>query len=346
LKPAACRTALLFLTLILLHIDPVASETRAAAFPRLTGAELDVAALMEAAQHQFGTGNYTAAISTLQSVVSQSPSNGAAFYWLSRCYYEMHDFDGAVAQAEKSVGIEPKNSVYLDWLGRAYGGKADHDRSFFVARKVKKQFEAAIQADPTNVTARKDLEQYCLEAPSIVGGSTDEAHAQLDPIAAIDAVEGHLARAMFDLEALKKPELAEAEYRQVLAGKPQKPEPYFEVASFFQNQNKIADMKAAVEGAAEVKPNDPRLEFYRAVVLILSNADLPRAEQYLKSYLASTPDRSDWPSHAGARDWLGRLYEAEGKPGEAAEQYRAALQLDPGRKDTKARLAKLDKRSQ
>jgi tetratricopeptide (TPR) repeat protein len=78
---------------------------------------------------------------------------------------------------------------------------------------------------------------------------------------------------------------------------------------------------------------------------VLSGTDLPRAEQYLKSYLASTPDRSDWPSHAGAREWLGRLYEAEGKRSEAAEQYRAALQLDPGRKEAKARLQKLEKQS-
>jgi len=72
---------------------------------------------------------------------------------------------------------------------------------------------------------------------------------------------------------------------------------------------------------------------------------LPRAEEYLKSYLASTPDRSDWPSHAAAREWLGRLYEAEGKNVEAAEQYRAALQLDPGRKEARARLKHLEKKS-
>ena len=78
---------------------------------------------------------------------------------------------------------------------------------------------------------------------------------------------------------------------------------------------------------------------------MLSNKDFPRAEEYLKSYLASTPDRSDWPSHASAREWLGRLYEAQGKRAEAAEQYRAALQLEPGRKEAKARLEKLEKSS-
>lgn len=310
------------------------------------GAEPDVAALMETAQHQFGSGNYALAIATLQSVISQNPLDGSAFYWLSRCYFEIRDFDHSVTHAEKSVSLDPKNSVYQDWLGRAYGGKADHDRSFFIARKVKKQFEQAIQLDPGNIAARKDLEQFCIEAPWIVGGNAEEGRAQADAIAAIDPIEGHVARAMFDLESLKKPELAESEYRQVLAAKPSNLQPYFEAVTFFENQNKIADMNAAIDAAAQVKPNDPRIEFYRAVTMILSNSDLPRAEQFLKSYIASTPDRSDWPQHATAREWLGRLYEAQGKTGEAAEQYRAALQLDPGRKGTQARLAKLEKGSQ
>jgi tetratricopeptide (TPR) repeat protein len=78
---------------------------------------------------------------------------------------------------------------------------------------------------------------------------------------------------------------------------------------------------------------------------VLGNANLAGAEQYLKSYLASTPDRSDWPSHAVAREWLGRLYETQGKRAEAAEQYRAALQLDPKQKEARARLEKLEKAS-
>ena len=82
------------------------------------------------------------------------------------------------------------------------------------------------------------------------------------------------------------------------------------------------------------------------VAAVLSNSNLPRAEQDLKSYLASAPDRSDWPSHAAAREWLGRLYELQGNRTAAAEQYRAALQLEPKNKDAQQRLQKLEKSSQ
>lgn len=349
----SCRISIGLLSLLLLSVNAASGPTgfhpvEARALSFFSSQATPDGAALEAAQHQFGSGNYSAAIATLQSVVSQNPSNAAALYWLGRCYYEVRDYDHAVANGEKSVVLDPKNSLYQQWLGQEYGGKADREQSYFVARKVKKQFELAVQLDPSNIAARRDLEEFCIEAPWIVGGNADQGKAQVDAIAAIDPIQGRLARAVFDTQSLKKTDLAEAEYRQVLSAKPDKPEPYFEVASFFQKQNKIADMNAAIDAAVQVKPNDPRLAYYRAVATISGGAgsDLSRAEEHLKSYIASTPDRSDWPSHADARDWLGRLYEAQGKTGEAAEQYRAALQLEPRRKATQARLAKLEKGSQ
>ena len=78
---------------------------------------------------------------------------------------------------------------------------------------------------------------------------------------------------------------------------------------------------------------------------VIQQKDAPRAEQLLRAYLDAAPDNSELPPRASAREWLGRLYEAQGKRAEAAEQYRAALQLDPKRKEAKARLEKLEKSS-
>jgi len=314
-----------------------------AAVSPMAAARAQVSSALQTAQRNFNAGNYAAAISTLQPVATESSSNAEVFYWLGRSYYEISDYDSSVAQLEKSVSLDPKNSVYQQWLGRAYGGKADRERSFSLAKKVKKQFELAVSLNPSNIEARLDLEEFCLDAPWIVGGSKDEALDQVNAIAAIDPIQGHLARAMYDRKALKKPDEAEKEMRQVLASDPKTPGPYFEVADFFESQNKPADMSQAIQAAARVSANDPRLAFYRGVAAVLSNLNLPEAERDLKSYLASTPERSDWPSHASARYWLGRLYEAQGKRVEAAEQYRAALQLDPKVKDAQARLSRLEK---
>jgi len=303
----------------------------------------DISALLQTAQRQFNAGNYSAAITTLQSAITQNPSSGEAYYWLGRTYYEIRDYDNAIVAGEKSVALDPKNSVYHQWLGRIYGGKADRDRSFSYARKVKKEFEAAVELNPDNLAARRDLEEYDLQAPWVVGGNKDEAKAQVDAITAHDPVAGHLARGVYDMDGAKKADLAEKEYREVLAAKPAKIDDYLEVIAFFQQQNKPADMQTAIEAAALVAPNDPRLGYWRGAALALAGTNLGDAEKYLKAYLASTPDRSDWPSHAAARVWLGRVYEAQGKRSEAAEQYRAALQLDSSDKDAKTRLDKLAK---
>jgi tetratricopeptide (TPR) repeat protein len=300
-------------------------------------------ALLESAQRQFGAGNYSAAVAMLRSVASQDPLSAEAFYWLGRCYYEMRDLDRAIAHAQKAVALQPQNSVYQQWLGRDYAAKADRDKSFFTARKVKTYFEQAVQLDPANVSARRDLEEFCIQAPWIVGGSNDEAKTQVDAIAKIDPIAGHLARASFDIEALKRPDLAEGEYKQILAAEPADPEPYFDIVAFLQRQNRPADMNAVLEAVAGIDANDPRVSFYRAEAMILSGSNLDRAAEYIKSFLASTPDRSDWPSHAAAREWLGRLYEKQGRPAEAAEQYRASLQLEPWRKSAQTRLERLEK---
>jgi tetratricopeptide (TPR) repeat protein len=303
----------------------------------------DVSALLSAAQRQFNSGNYTNSVSTLQSAAAQAPFNAEIFYWLGRAYYELRDYDNSAANAEKSVALDPKNSLYHLWLGRAYGGKADREHSFFIAKKVKQAFEDAVRLNPSNIEARRDLEEYDLDAPWIVGGSKDEARAQVDAIAALDPVQGHLARAVFLASQSKKPDQAEAEYRQVLAAKPKQIDPYLEVAAFYQRQGNSAGLDAAIAGAAQISSSDPRLTYYRGVSLVISSTNSSEAEEYLKSYIASTPQRSDWPSHGSARDWLGRLYEAQGKRPEAAEQYRAALQLDPDLKDARNRLDRLEK---
>jgi tetratricopeptide (TPR) repeat protein len=305
----------------------------------------DASGAIEAAQNQFNAGNYAAAISTLQATSSQNASSAAAAYWLGRSYYEIFDYDSAIAQLEKAVSLDPKNSIYHQWLGRADGGKADRDRSFSLAKRVKKEFQQAVTLDPSNIAARRDLEEYCLDAPWIAGGSKSEALDQVNAIAALDPIQGHLARALYDSEGLKKPADAESEIRQVLNAKLKTADPYFEVANFFETLNKPADMQAAVQLASQVAPNDPRLAYYRGVVGVLANTNLPVADEDLKAYLASTPERSDWPSHAAARKWLGRLYEAQGKPIQAAEQYRSALRLDPKNKDARARLERLEKSS-
>jgi tetratricopeptide (TPR) repeat protein len=293
-------------------------------------------------QQQVESGDYTDAINALRALISQNPNNAAAYFWLGRCYYELRGYDNAVTQLEKATSLDANSSTYHDWLGRAYGEKADRDHSFLLAKRVKQEFAKAVELDPSNLQARRDLEDFLLEAPWIVGGSKDDALAQVNEIAKINELQGHLARADYFVH-LGKNEEAEAEYNAAISMNPQKVDVYFETADYYGKQKNGAEVEKLALEAAQVDPKDVRLAYYHGEARVLMGNDLTVAEEDLKSYLASSPRRSDWPSHAAARYWLGRLYEREGKTMEAAEQYRAALQLDPGRKDAQRQLEAIEK---
>jgi tetratricopeptide (TPR) repeat protein len=259
---------------------------------------------IRSAQTQFDNGNYKAALNTLSAAVVQSPNEATLHYWIARCHYEMGQYDQAINHSELAVKLDPKNAEYNRWLGRAYGAKAEQSRSFFLARRVKQAFEAAVRLAPGNIAARRDLMQYCAEAPWIVGGDKGQAREQIAAIAAIDPLEGQVARAAY-LATDKQWNAAEAEYISIIDKHPAHIQPYMEAAEFFAERKDDKNLQRALEGASRVNPNDPRLGFYRAVSLILRKAEIPTAEQLLLTYL-SVPERSDYPSHRSAQQWLGK----------------------------------------
>jgi len=89
---------LLGLTALLVGFElPSSPVVFAAGFPP------DASAAIQSAQHQFNSGNYAAAIKTLQGAASQNPNSAEVQYWLGRSYYEFRDYDNEITASEKSV---------------------------------------------------------------------------------------------------------------------------------------------------------------------------------------------------------------------------------------------------
>jgi tetratricopeptide (TPR) repeat protein len=255
---------------------------------------------------QFDDGNYKAALSTLNSALEKSANNASLHYWVARTHYEMRNYDEAIKHAELAVQLAPEEAEYDRWLGRAYGAKAEESHSFFLARKVKQAFEAAVKLAPGNIAARRDLMQYCVEAPWIVGGDKEKAKQQIAAIAAIDPIEGRLARAAY-FTAEKQWKSAETEYLAVLDLHPPQIGAYMEAAGFFADRKDANGLERTLTAASHVDSRDARIGYYKAVVLILRGTDGATAEQLMKSYVSSVPEKSDYPSHKSAMDWLARL---------------------------------------
>src|SRR5262244_3997879 len=258
---------------------------------------------LQAAQSHFAAGRYVEAQKLLTAALEAAPQDAAVNYWLARTYYEQHNYDKAVAYAEDAVKLAPQNPEYQRWLGRVYGAKAEESRSFFLARKVKQAFEAAVRLAPRSIEARRDLMQYLAEAPWIVGGDKSKAREQVQAISQIDPMEGRLAQAAF-LCTQKKWNEAQTEYLAVMDQQPLRFQPYMEAAEFFADRKDPNNLDRVLAGAGRVNSHDPRLDFYRAVVFILRGTERPTAEKLLAAYIANVPERSDYPSHNQAKAWL------------------------------------------
>jgi tetratricopeptide (TPR) repeat protein len=278
---------------------------------------------------QFERGDYRGAIATLSTAIDADAHDAALWHWRSRSYLELRDYARAIADGERAVAEQPRDSEYCRWLGRAYGGAAEEKRSFSMAKKVRAAFEEAVRLDPANLPARRDLMEFYVQAPWIVGGDKGKALEQVEAIARADVVAGHLARAVFLIHTNRR-EAAEAEYQQVLDARPDHIEPYLEIADYGKSRGDAGRFASIVEQAARVAPSDARLTYYRGVALVLANGNLTEAERLLRVYLATAPRRSDWPSHADAHTWLGRIGEQRGDASAALAEYQAALALDPG----------------
>jgi tetratricopeptide (TPR) repeat protein len=211
-----------------------------------------------------------------------------------------------------------------------------------LARRTHHEFEAAVQLDGRNVDAQRDLIAFMASAPRDLGGGEERALEQIHTLSGVDPLEGELALA--DLYAVKKKfEQADEEYQKVLKSAPNGIEAYLDVADYYRDRVEAEHMEQAVEAATKIASSDRRLSYYHGVALVLEKKDAAVAEKDLHTYLDTVPDNSELPAHSSAYEWLGKLYESEKRLDLAAEQYRAALTLDPQNKGLREALKRLQK---
>lgn len=297
----------------------------------------------------YNGGLYRQAAEALNAAIQREPHESSLQYWLGRCLYELRDYSRAISSLERAITLDPNRSDYHDWLGKAYGRKAEETNRFSpfssisLAHKTRREFETAVRLDANNLEAQRDLIRYLLTAPGIVGGSESAAQQRVHELGAVDSIEGALAQAEL-FASRRKFDEASKEYQKVLDMKPDRIGVYFEIAEYYRDRGNAERMFDAIEEGAPLAPSDHRLDYYRGIALILGKQGPSEAEKYLRHYLDTVPDNANVPSHSTAHEWLGRLYEREGQVDRAAQEYQAALILDPRNKEAGEALKTLQRR--
>ncbi len=262
----------------------------------------------------------------LEQHIHSAPT-AEAYNLLCRADFELDDWDAGIPACEKAVSLAPENGLYHLWLGRIYGEKADHSgflKAAGLAKKVRSEFERAVQFAPNNWEAHTDLAEFYLEAPGIVGGGEDKARAQADLLASMNPAMAHWVRARI-AQKKKDNAVAESEYRAGIDASHGGARAWVSLAGFYRHTGRLDEMDQALH-TMESRPLDrPAALMDAASILLRSGRDYPLAIRLVRRYLASGPVE-EWPAFK-AHCLLGELLEKQGERDAAADQYRAALAM-------------------
>ncbi len=271
-------------------------------------------------------GRVDQAIQTLEQQVHTAPT-AEAYNLLCRAHFELEAWDAGIPSCEKAVSLEPNNGLYHLWLGRIYGEKADRVsflKAAGLAKKVRAEFERAVEFAPDSWEARTDLAEFYLEAPGIVGGGEDKARAEADLLLPLNPGMAHWVKARI-AQKNKDTDAAEQEYRTAIDATHGGARAWANLAGFYRHGNRLDEMESALL-TMESRPIDrPAALMDGASMLLRTGHGYPLAIRLAQRYLSSATVE-EWPAFK-AHSLLGEVLEKQNDRRAAAGEYRAALAL-------------------
>ena len=244
--------------------------------------------------------------------------------------------------AERAVALDARTARYRRQLAEVVGVTAQHAnlmQQLLLARRFRRELDAALILDSRDVQAERDLLEFYLLAPGIAGGDVRKAEATAGRIGAIDPAEGFLARARVaefekrssDVEAYLRravevvpsayrahialgqfylksvpPKLAEAarEARLAVALDGGRVDGYSILAAVQAQRGEWEALNDTLSASVVAVPDDLTPYFRAAEHVQRPNWD--RAERYLRIYLTQEPEGNE-PTAAEARGKLAHL---------------------------------------
>jgi tetratricopeptide (TPR) repeat protein len=240
---------------------------------------------------------------TSLALLDKRGADPVASFLIGRNYFMLGDFKKSVEYLQKVTNAQPGKSEYWDWLGRAYGRRAETANPLAApgyATKARAAFEKAVELDAGNRDALSDLFDYYLEAPGFLGGGYDKAMGIAEKTATVDQAEAYFERAKLD-QKRKEFESAEIHFRKAVESGPREIGHLLSLARFLATQGRLHESDAVFIQAQQIAPNEPKLWFARADVLIQGKRNLPEARDLLQKYMSAAITVDDPPKNEARR---------------------------------------------
>ena len=271
------------------------------------------------------------ALGILTALPTQGPGAAEAQNLICRVRYTLEQWDAAARACEQAVRLDPNSSIYHMWLGRALGEKASRASflsAYSLGKRVRIEFERAVQLDPRNAGALSDLGQFYKDAPGIVGGGLDKAEAIAAQLEKVNAAKAYELRANIAM-ARKDYASAEQDLKESIAASQHAAEQWTVLASFYRSRRRWSDLDTAIQScvSAAAREAHPGVALYDgAGVLMEARRNPGLAAKMLEDYLASSSLNEEGPAFV-AHERLGRLKEQLGDAAGARREFAAAAAM-------------------
>ncbi len=288
-------------------------------------------------------GHWKRARALVEARLREAPDDPLALFLMSQIHFAFGQKDAPLKLAERAVNLAPDVAKFHRQLAEAMGVMAQRSNMLqqaFLARKFKKEIDTAIALDRKNVQSQRDLMEYYLLAPGLIGGDKKQAREVALGIARIDAAEGFLVEARLAAferdrgrqEAMlrKAVEAEPARYKARIALAqfytkekvnweaaaeqaheavkidPARVDGYSILATAYAARGQWPELEAILNGAARQVPDDWTSFFRAAEATIATGKNFATATVYLRKYLTQEPE-GNAPTHAEARELLKQI---------------------------------------
>jgi tetratricopeptide (TPR) repeat protein len=302
---------------------------------------LPSALLSQTPEELFTQRKFPEAKAAFEGRLRSNADDASAMYYLGRIADAENRNDDAIDLFERAVKREPNSALYHFWLGNAVGKEAQQAskiRQPFLARKVKAEFERAVQLDPAMLEPRIGLVNFYSIAPGVMGGSMDKARAQAAEILKLNALQGNMAYARIALREKNDSAMVRA-YQAAIAAAPDSAPGYYGLASFYRTKERFPDAMRVYDQYLTRRGDDVVAHALVGIVSAIGGIDMERGERELKYFLANAPKDNTTPqSFSNVHYRLGMLYDKTGRAELAQKEYAEAVRWNPKNEDARRAL--------
>ncbi len=268
--------------------------------------------------------------------IFKSAKRGSANYADSRYYmglisYIKQDYSKAedyLKQAIESNGNVAKYHVAIKNVYLRLISSAGMLKQASLASKLRQHMEEAVRLNPNDMSTSIMLVGFYKQAPSIMGGSSDNAIALANKIAGINKADGHLANALIS-HIDKDYDKAEKHYKSTVSVCPDSVKYYYSLAQFYQSQKKPEVAVSVLEQAISRFPENNNLMLQVGRVFATAEQiDFSKGIDYLERYIKSVNDKSDI-TLGDAYYYLGLIEKNRNNKHLAIPHFNNALRINP-----------------